>query len=337
MEELASKTAMGVLAAVDRAIITNERIEALFGSRAVEFIKFFREFIWRIFTLGASLSGMGLGALLGLPYQMQIYICDQLAFKGYDRWMAARKIMIRHHLNHAAGDGTEQVIIIGSGFDSVGFEFASQHPNIQVIEVDSKETLSLKAQAIRAVKDKGWVNFEEHSGNDSTLIAFNDRVSFRMIAADIGSEHFENQLRSHSYDPSKKTLVIIEGVTMYLTGEENKRLLDMFGTHLNRASRILVGFIDSVQRVGRTTSYLLANAKAAYKFSRPREAIGPYLAERGLRVDSTMTVQSVASLVGGKPLTTGLEYYASCHPSFEPTASEPPKEMEFHSFKPQIT
>jgi len=101
----------------------------------------------------------------------------------------------------------EQLLVIGAGWDFRGLNTAMAYPNITVIEVDTPKMVEVKLDICR---EKG--------------IKYGENVT--TIPLVLKSKSDLTELRSR-IDMKKKTLIILEGVSVFLTGEVNEAIIEL--------------------------------------------------------------------------------------------------------------
>lgn len=134
--------------------------------------------------------------------------------------------------------GCRQLVLLGAGVDARAFRIEGM-PELKVFEVDQQTTFDYKDPIVqewpltvrsRAVVATDFSTIEDH-------------------------EHWEQALLSKGYDPSIPTVWLLEGLMMYLTDTEQRRVMRCIGrlspknsvvfhdaiTHTHVASRIVVG------------------------------------------------------------------------------------------------
>ncbi len=94
----------------------------------------------------------------------------------------------------------EQVIFLGAGFDTRAIRFAKKFNHISFFELDFPETQELKQRRLEKLK--------RHKDIDDSHITY--------IPIDFNKQSPFEKLEEYHYNSSKRSLVIWEGVTMYL-------------------------------------------------------------------------------------------------------------------------
>ena len=110
----------------------------------------------------------------------------------------ARTRFIDDQAGVALGSGTEQVVILGAGFDARAYRIAAMARVAVVFEVDHPSTSAAKQTIVQAM-----------------LASVPHHVRF--VPVDFNSEPLQGKMSAAGYDPRRRTLFIWEGVTNYLT------------------------------------------------------------------------------------------------------------------------
>lgn len=138
-----------------------------------------------------------------LPSPLLIFLLDRFLFKGMPQHYALRKAAIEQWVREKIAAGAAQVIVLGGGFDTLSLRLSNEYPAVSFIEVDHPVTQAVKQEALRR---KG----------------FCPPSNCHFTACDFSHFRFDEVLRSHpGFNPLLKTLYVAEGVTMYLTEQEN--------------------------------------------------------------------------------------------------------------------
>ena len=118
-------------------------------------------------------------------------------------WFVVRTLYIDRILERAAPD-MEQFVLIGSGYDSRAYLYSEKH-RMKCFELDRAGTQRLKTDTLtKAGIDSGHVSF---------------------IPVDFECENAFDKLSGAGWDPGRKTLFLLEGVTLYLEEETVRTIL----------------------------------------------------------------------------------------------------------------
>ena len=109
----------------------------------------------------------------------------------------ARTRLIDDWIEESTGQA-EQVVLLGAGFDTRAWRLAALD-GVRVFEVDHPATAKVKRERLQA------------AGADLNRVTF--------VAVDFEIDDFEQRLRDAGFDPARRTIVVWEGVSQYLTGD----------------------------------------------------------------------------------------------------------------------
>ena len=122
-------------------------------------------------------------------------LIERITIPGILLHYALRKKCIAGLVRSATINGATQVVIIGAGFDPLSFELHQDFPRVQLWEIDHPATQRHKMRGLGGV----------------------DAERLHFIAADLSAPGFGREaLIESSFDPSKRTVWIAEGLLMYL-------------------------------------------------------------------------------------------------------------------------
>ncbi len=119
--------------------------------------------------------------------------------------------LCRHRFfNNLQTDGIkqkfEQIIILGAGYDTSSMRLYSDHTAVRLFEIDHPATQDRKLKIIKKYD-----------------LPCHESVSY--IPCDVSKDDFVSKLIKKKFDPSKKTLLIAEGLLSYLDRESINNLL----------------------------------------------------------------------------------------------------------------
>ena len=124
---------------------------------------------------------------------------------GFILHVAARKRLIDRLGVEAINKGCKQVVIVGAGYDTFGMRTATAFKDVNCFEVDHPQTQESKR---------------------SSFSGQNIPPNCYFIAADLSVDAISQVLQTNpKFDVSKSTLVVIEGVLMYLPARAVEKLL----------------------------------------------------------------------------------------------------------------
>ena len=123
----------------------------------------------------------------------------------------------------AVANGLGQVVLVAAGMDTRAFRLALR-AEVIVFELDLPELLAQK-QAILE---------QEHAEPGCQRV---------VVAADLAEDEWPQALTAGGFDHAARTVFIVEGLSWYLTEEENARLLDDLASLAAPGSRLGIDII----------------------------------------------------------------------------------------------
>lgn len=156
-------------------------------------------------------------------YRCWFGLIERVTIPGLFAHYAARKKIIDEWVKQALNNNVEQVIILAAGFDTLMLRYCSQFPNVQFVEIDHPATQAIKTQAF----------------SKANPLAPN--VTF--VAADFQKQTLKSVLAEHCH-AELKTLIIAEGITMYLTENEVRTLFSDIHDFFKNQTQFVFTFME---------------------------------------------------------------------------------------------
>ncbi len=127
-------------------------------------------------------------------------------------------------LQEMMGNGLQQLVILGAGYDSRAYRFEQLKTGVRVFEVDHPATQQAKMKKVKAV-------LGQLPGN----------VTY--VGVDFNRDTLADKLATQSYDEHRKTLFIWEGVVMYLSLHAVDSTLGFIVHHSGPGSQVVFDYI----------------------------------------------------------------------------------------------
>lgn len=175
-------------------------------------------------------------------------------YDGFD-WMlpgqfeafAFRKTFCETQVREAIRTGATQVLVLGAGYDTLGFRLAPEFLDVCFFEIDHPATARLKARGIEAM------------GKAANLY---------LMAEDLGEKQLLDVLKQNCiWSLDEKTVIIAEGLVMYLPPGAVQEMFEQCAFGTGPESRIAFSYIpmgeDGRPDVGRFTGFMLWLQKIA--------------------------------------------------------------------------
>jgi methyltransferase (TIGR00027 family) len=152
---------------------------------------------------------------------------------GYANWrgpglwefLVARERYIDDYLEICLGEGLEQLVILGAGYDARAYRFEALKAG-KVFEVDHPATQAVKLRKLAAI-----------------FGACPAHVTY--VPIDLDRQSLAERLFAGGYDGDRRTLFIWQGVTQYLTAQAVDATLAFVVQHSGAGSRIIFDYMDA--------------------------------------------------------------------------------------------
>jgi methyltransferase (TIGR00027 family) len=217
-----------------------------------------------------------------------IYEAFDWMLPGQFEAFAHRKAFCERHVREGIDDGATQILGLGAGYDTLGWRLAPEFSRVNFFEIDHPATAHLKDRGIESM---------------------GRRKNLRLVAEDLGKRKLSDVLKTDkSWDLSARTVIVAEGLVMYLSSEAVRDLFSQSAAVAGVGSRIVFSYIptgvDGRPDAGRWTGLMLWLQKVAgepWTWSIRPEELGVFLEETGWKI-ALEQVESTRK--------NGVEYYA---------------------------
>jgi methyltransferase (TIGR00027 family) len=145
---------------------------------------------------------------------------------GVMEFLLARTKYIDDTLQTCLENGIRQLVVLGAGFDSRCYRFASA-AQIRAFEVDHPATQARKLAGLRRI----------FGGRLPAHVTF--------VPVDFNTQSLQVRLLECGYDPALRTLFIWEGVTQYLQPEAVDATLAFIAQHSGPGSTVVFDYVYS--------------------------------------------------------------------------------------------
>ncbi len=159
----------------------------------------------------------------GLLSRFALWLMVDRRFPGASVTIVSRIRFVDDCLEKAIGDGIEQLVVLGAGYDSRAYRFAGLKQR-KVFEVDHPNTQHLKKNKVTRIFGK-----------------LPDHVQY--VPVNFETEALMPKLKSSGYNPGLKTLFLWEGVCKYLTDTAVSDLLTAVSANTIKGSAIVFDYL----------------------------------------------------------------------------------------------
>lgn len=247
-----------------------------------------------------------------LPPSITMSILNRTLSAGFCQHIALRKLFIEQQVREAIAKGCQHVIQLGAGLDPLLLRLHSEYPEVQFIELDKGPTRNTKLQAINQFK-----------------MPLSKNLHF--LECDLSDANWYKQLQGQNYfNKAEKSIVIVEGVTMYLLPKDVVSLLKTLKSEvLNHDSQLVISFCAPKDQDPSLAKVLLKKSDELYLFSIMVEDVPNFVYSNGfgivgkaLATDLQMQLKSMPQFEK-TPLYSVSEHYYSCYPLADESAKIP--------------
>jgi methyltransferase (TIGR00027 family) len=136
-----------------------------------------------------------------------------------------RKAFCEHRVREAVVGGAKQVLVLGAGYDTMGWRLAPEFSDVNFFEIDHPATASLKAKGIETM---------------------GSRDNLHLISEDLGARKLVDVLQADgSWNSKMQTVIVAEGLLMYLPPAAVRDLFNQCTTIAGPGSRIAFTYIST--------------------------------------------------------------------------------------------
>ena len=206
--------------------------------------------------------------------------CAELRGPGVNGFLTARERYIDDVLKQFLGEGLQQLVILGAGYDSRGYRF-DLAGRVKVFEVDHPVTQAEKVKRVRRLFDK----LPEH-------IAY--------VPVDFNTQNLFECLMASGYDPHLFSLFIWQGVTMYLTLAGVDATLDFIVKNSSPGSAVVFDYLYQAVLEGIQKQNEIRNMRRyrfltgeGLTFGIPQGKTDAFLQARGFRQVKDVTTEEL--------------------------------------------
>ncbi|MBI3929069.1 MAG: SAM-dependent methyltransferase [Armatimonadetes bacterium] len=223
-------------------------------------------------------------ALYRLPtYRKLVFSLERGIVPGLTFHFGVRKRYLDDQAALALSAGARQVLCVGAGFDTLCLRRAPSAPGVRFVEIDHPGTSMRKRQAVESI-GAGAPNF-------------------RLLGADLSCQSLEAALSEAGWDPEAASVVIAEGVLMYLPEPAVSGFLQAVRTHTAAGSWLFFTHLVPgpaggpwLGRFSALAPLLFRLLGEPFRWWLPRDRLGEFLERHGYRLESAPSPQELSRL-----------------------------------------
>lgn len=165
------------------------------------------------------------GCLSWPRFRKLVYFLEKQMLPGILMHYLLRKCFLEHAAREAISLGARQVVVLGAGFDTLGWRLTRMFPALRCLEVDHASTQAVKLLAFESL------------GVEAEKIDY--------VCGDLAQEPFEEVIRRlKKPGPLQKPFFMAEGVLMYLPESRVRPLISSLHRFSSPGSRFAFTFMN---------------------------------------------------------------------------------------------
>ena len=152
-----------------------------------------------------------------------------------------RKAFCEKQVRQGIGAGATQILVLGAGYDTMGWRLAPEFPGVTFFEIDHPATAQLKARGIASM---------------------GERDNLSLISEDLSKRELTDVMAgAELWSQNAKTVIVAEGLVMYLPPNAVREMFRQFASISGPGSRIAFSYVptgaDGRPDAGRWTGLVL--------------------------------------------------------------------------------
>jgi methyltransferase (TIGR00027 family) len=156
---------------------------------------------------------------------VSIYLAFDWMMPGQFEAFAHRKAFFERQVRNGIEAGAHQALVLGAGYDTLGWRLAPEFPRVNFFEIDHPATARLKAKGIEAM------------GKPTNLY---------LIAEDLDARQLLDVLHADTtWNSIAPTVIVAEGLLMYLPPEAVGALFEQCAAATGAGSRIAFTYVGT--------------------------------------------------------------------------------------------
>jgi len=159
------------------------------------------------------------------PATYRVYrFIEGMLGRGQLLWFGVRKRWMADAVESAVAAGATQLLVVGAGFDSLAARVAQRHPHVTCVEIDAPATAEPKRVGLQG--------------------AGLARDNLHVCAADLSTRPLADVLRETPWRPDARSVVVAEGLLMYLDADSVARFFAAVHAGTGPGSRLACSLMD---------------------------------------------------------------------------------------------
>jgi len=237
--------------------------------------------------VASGVAGPGTIRFARTRMAVAIYLAFDWMMPGQFEAFAHRKAFCERQVRKGIEARARQVLVLGAGYDTLGWRLAPEFEEVGFFEIDQPATARLKSKGIEAM---------------------GPRPNLHLLSQDLGERSLIEVLGSNeAWDMTAPSVIVAEGLLMYLAPEAVESLLRRCAAVCGTGSRLAFSYVgrlpdgrpDGGPRTGMLLEILRRSGEPWLWGIQPSE-LGRFLEEHAWNIDPRQTIGSTRK---------GIEYF----------------------------
>jgi methyltransferase (TIGR00027 family) len=157
--------------------------------------------------------------------EVKTRLMQTVVMPGFYLHFVLRKRSIEKFVRQAVQQNARQLVVIGAGFDTLSVRMAREFSDLQIIEIDHPATQAWKRTAL-----------EDLTGGYGNI---------HLLPLDLTQQDMQQLLlNNEEYQSGTNTVVVAEGLTMYLSSKEVREILSFIKMTSASGSRFIFTYME---------------------------------------------------------------------------------------------
>jgi methyltransferase (TIGR00027 family) len=143
--------------------------------------------------------------------------------RGQTLRMGLRKRFVDDEVRSALAEGARQVLVLGAGYDTLCMRLAAEFPDRRFVEIDQPGTSDDKRRGLEALG--------------------RTRDNLQLLGVDLAASSLADALARVAWDAHARSVIVAEGLLMYLPGEAVASTLACLHAHTGPGSRVVLTYL----------------------------------------------------------------------------------------------
>lgn len=282
-------SALGLMKVFVRSLRLEPRFLHYFGEQNLQIVEHIIQTVKKSMPSGFSSFRLWQALFFLTSDRFQRWYINLFLRKGFDTFIMARKVMIDAKIKSAIeNEGVKQVVFLGAGYDPRAFLQAQQYKAVIFFEIDRGFTYEQKVKALQTLPAQIGFGIIDVLHRENADIMNQNLICLK---CDLSKANLIEQLRKNGFDLSLKTLIIAEGLTLYLSKKDLDALFESLHALMTDESEIIISFVGKFKTTTKREA-LFKKKEEQRLFSIQSQHVMYYVHAHGFKIKEKFTTKS---------------------------------------------